>query len=68
LLETFTALHYDEYRIVTKVMGWTDERNDILRYTVGDYVEPPLYDAIKLRDDWRAILKEVKEKQAAAAE
>ncbi len=59
---------FDDYRIVTKVMGWTDERNDILRYTVGDYVEPPLYDAIKLRDDWRAILKEVKEKQAAAAE
>ena len=57
----------EDYLIVTKVMGWVDERFDVLEYTIGDHIETPLYDAVKKKDAWRAHLKELEEQKAAEA-
>ncbi len=55
------------YTIVTKAMGWIEDDKEVFLYTVGDYIEPNLYDPEAKKDAWRAYLKEIEEKEAAAA-
>jgi len=57
----FRIYEQDGYKIVTKFLGWRKDDNDVFLYTVGDYVEPPLYDPEKKKDAWRESLKEQEE-------
>jgi len=54
------------YTIVTKEMGWIDDDNEVFMYTVGDYIEPKLYDPEAKKNAWREQLKALEE--AATAE
>ncbi|MBE7024308.1 MAG: hypothetical protein E7412_07585 [Ruminococcaceae bacterium] len=63
----YKIYEHDSYKIVTKFMGWVEDDNDVFLYTVGDYIEPPLYDAEKKKDAWREHLRELEEQEAAAA-
>ncbi len=49
----------DGYKIVSKAMGWREDDNEVFRYTVGDYIEPKLYEPEKKKNAWREYLKEL---------
>lgn len=54
------------YKIITNSTGWREEQNEVLLYTISDYVEPPLYDAVAKKNAWREYLKELDAQKAAA--
>ena len=58
----------DGYKIVSQFTGWRDAHTEIFSYTIGDYIEPPLYDAVEKRDEWREYLKELKEQEIVKAD